>query len=129
KTPWVSQWTLHTVEIPDEAAAVVAEQLSQALEATQAGSWYADFKNQTTHYIIFRNRVFRIDRHSPQAYEVKAVRDGVGHPRVSTRCLGQGWVREWNVKVGARWRYPCFLASATPATSLSCSRATWRPTR
>ena len=70
KTPWVSQWTLHTVEIPDEAAAVLAEQLSQALEATQAGSWYADFKNQTTHYIIFRNRVFRIDRHSPQAYEV-----------------------------------------------------------
>jgi len=66
---WVSQWTLHTVEIPDEAAAVVAEQLSQALDATQAGSWYADFKNQTTHYIIFRNRVFRIDRHSPQAYE------------------------------------------------------------
>jgi len=56
-TPWVRQWTLHTVEIPDEAAAAVAEKLRAALDPVHAGSWYADFKNEATHYIVFHNRV------------------------------------------------------------------------
>ena len=66
KTPWVKQWTLHTVEIPEDRAEEVAEKLSQALDPQHA--WYADFKNDSTHFIIFRNKVFKIDRSSKEQY-------------------------------------------------------------
>lgn len=32
RTPWIKQWTLHTVEIPKEAADSIAERLSKVLE-------------------------------------------------------------------------------------------------
>lgn len=32
KTPWVNQWTMHTVEIPEEKAAAVAEKISKVLD-------------------------------------------------------------------------------------------------
>ena len=31
--------------------------------------WYADFKNDKYHFIIFRNKVFRVDRNKPEEYE------------------------------------------------------------
>ncbi len=67
KTPWVKQWTLHTVEIPEDKAQEIAEKLSHALDSQHA--WYADFKNDTTHLIIFRNKVFKIDRSSKEQYQ------------------------------------------------------------
>ena len=67
KTPWVKQWTLHAVEIPEHQAKNVAEKISKALDA--AHDWYADFKNDTHHYIIFRNKVFYIDRKSKEQYD------------------------------------------------------------
>ena len=67
KTPWVKQWTLHTVEIPEDQADAVAEKLSKSLDSGH--SWYADFKNDKTHYIIFRGRVFKIDRENREQYE------------------------------------------------------------
>ena len=67
KTPWLEKWTLHTVEIPEEKAGEVAEELGQALESEH--SWYADFKNATHHYIIFRNKIFYIDRHNEEEYQ------------------------------------------------------------
>jgi len=39
-------------------------------------NWYADFKNETTHYIIFRNRVFKIDRTKKEQYD-EATRYGI----------------------------------------------------
>ena len=67
KTPWVTQWTLHTVEVLEDQAGKIAEKLSQALDSEHA--WYADFKNETTHFIIFRNKVFKIDRSSKEQYD------------------------------------------------------------
>ncbi|MDP3965023.1 MAG: hypothetical protein Q8Q20_05235 [bacterium] len=67
KTPWVSQWSLHTVEIPIDEADKIAERLSKSLDSRH--SWYADFKNETTHFIIFRNKVFKIDRMSKEQYD------------------------------------------------------------
>ncbi len=67
KTPWIKQWTMHTVEIPEGSANEIAQQLSQALDSEH--SWYADFKNGTTHFIIFRNKVFKVDRSKPEQYE------------------------------------------------------------
>jgi len=67
KTPWIKQWTLHTVEITENQADSVAEKISKALDSEH--SWYADFKNDTHHYIIFRDKVFYIDRKSKEQYD------------------------------------------------------------
>ena len=67
KTPWIKQWTLHTVEIPENEVKDVAEKISKALDSKH--NWYADFKNDTHHYIIFRDKVFYIDRKSKEQYD------------------------------------------------------------
>ncbi len=67
KTPWVEHWTLHTVEILENQAAPIAEELSKSLDPRH--SWYADFKNNSHHYIIFRQKVFFIDRQSKKQYD------------------------------------------------------------
>ncbi|MEK7072874.1 MAG: hypothetical protein AAB974_00335 [Patescibacteria group bacterium] len=80
QTPWLKKWTLHTVEIPDEKGDDIAEALSHSLLADPS-SWYADFKNQTTHIIIFPGRVFHVDRIHPEGYEsVKAYGLSLGIP-------------------------------------------------
>ena len=74
KTPWVPQWTLHTVEIPADNAARIAEELSTSLDSRHP--WYADFKTDTRHYIIFRNKIFFVDRRSKEQYD-EASRYGI----------------------------------------------------
>lgn len=79
KTPWIKQWTLHTVEIPEEKADQVAEQLSADLEKEH--NWYADYKNDQYHYIIYRNKVFKVDLKNPVLYkEAKAYGISLGIP-------------------------------------------------
>lgn len=72
QTPWLKQWTLHTIEVPEAKAAPLAERLSRALEARDQGgsSWYADYRNATTHYIIFPNKIFKINRARPGQYRL-----------------------------------------------------------
>lgn len=67
-TPWLSQWTLHTIDIPDEQIALFAGEVQKALDGTHH-NWYADFKNEKTHYIIFKQRVFVIDRTKYAEYQ------------------------------------------------------------
>ena len=67
KTPWLKQWTVCKVEVPAEKAAKISKELSECLES--AHNWYADFKNNELHFIIFRNKVFRIDRTSKKQYD------------------------------------------------------------
>lgn len=67
KTPWVSQWTLHTVEIPEVEAKIMAERISESLDRDH--SWYADFKNDTHHYIVFRGKIFCVARKSQEQYD------------------------------------------------------------
>lgn len=67
KTPWIKQWTLHTVEIPENQADKIAEDLSCLLDSEH--DWYADFKNDKFHYIIFRNKVFKVDRFTLEQYK------------------------------------------------------------
>ena len=69
KTPWLSQWTMHTVDVPEDQAKEIAEQISKSLDQNHKGSWYADFKNNTHHYIIFRNKIFFVNRQSRRGYE------------------------------------------------------------
>ncbi len=76
QTPWLSQWTLHSVEIPESESGEIAEKISQSLGRGHGGSWYADFKNDTYHYIIFRDKVFKIDRSNKTEYN-EVVKFGV----------------------------------------------------
>ena len=74
KTPWIKHWTLHAVEIPENQASSVAKKISKALDSKH--NWYADFKNDTHHYIIFRDKVFYIDRKNKGQYD-EAKRYGI----------------------------------------------------
>ena len=74
KTPWIKQWTLHNVEIIAEQVEYVANKISKSLEDKH--NWYADFKNNTHHYIIFIDKVFLIDRTSKEQYD-EAKKHGV----------------------------------------------------
>lgn len=76
KTPWLSQWTLYAVEIPENEAQSVAEEISKSLDYSHNSSWYADYKNDTHHYIIFRDKIFYIDRKSKEQYD-EAKRYGI----------------------------------------------------
>ena len=64
KTPWLKQWTLHVVEVSADKVAKISIELSKCLESSH--NWYADFKNNDLHFIIFRNKVFRINRASKE---------------------------------------------------------------
>ena len=69
QTPWLLQWTLHKVEVPEGEAKQIAEDISKALDSEHGGAWYADFKNDAHHYIIFPNKVFYINQQSKQEYD------------------------------------------------------------
>jgi len=74
KTSWIKQWTLHTVEILENQANEIAEDLSKSLDSKH--DWYADFKNDKFHYIIFCNKIFKVDRSKPEQYN-KVVKYGL----------------------------------------------------
>lgn len=94
QTPWLSQWTLYTVEIPESKAKAIAEEVSGLLDRAHSGSWYADFKNNTHHYIIFRDKVFHIDRKSKEQYdEVKRYGISLGIPEYQVDFHPE--VKEW----------------------------------
>ena len=67
QTPWLKQWTLHTIEVPEQDAEKIAGKLSKALETQH--EWYIDFKNADWHYIIFRDKVFKVNRSNKEEYE------------------------------------------------------------
>jgi hypothetical protein len=69
KTPWLTQWTLHTVLIPFDKADRIADEISRGLDRGHGGSWYADFRNDKFHFIVFRNNIFKVDINSKQQYE------------------------------------------------------------
>ncbi len=75
KTPWLKQWTLHTVEIPDTEITSITEKLSHSFDKEHP-DWYADFKNDESHYIIFPNKVFNVRRSDPENYR-PAVKHGL----------------------------------------------------
>ena len=78
KTPWLKQWTLDTVKISESNIDKVVELISESLEHNY---WYADFKNKDLHYIIFPNKVFKVERSKPEQYkQVTEYGIGLGIP-------------------------------------------------
>ncbi|MCK5413566.1 MAG: hypothetical protein KAI57_04300 [Candidatus Pacebacteria bacterium] len=58
---------LKGVNITENQAEEFANQLSKSLD--QEHVWYADFKNEIFHYIIFRDKVFKVDRTKKSQYD------------------------------------------------------------
>lgn len=69
KTPWLSQWTLHTIQVPEGEGAAVARRIQRAIDAMQPGSWYVDFKNDVEHFIIYKDKIFKIGRDDEAGYQ------------------------------------------------------------
>lgn len=69
KTPWVKQWTMHTVEIPEENSDGIAEMISHTIDRQHANAWYANFLNESFQYVIFRDKVFKVDRSKKEQYQ------------------------------------------------------------
>lgn len=69
QTPWLTQWTIHTVEVAEDDVKEIAEEIRQSLDRAHSGSWYADFKNTTHHIVIFPEKVFIIDRTVQAEYD------------------------------------------------------------
>ena len=92
KTPWIKQWTLHTVEIAENQADMVAKELCKSLDSQHA--WYADFKNDNIHFILFRDKIFKINRIHKEQYE-EATKYGLslGIPEYQVDFSPQ--VKEW----------------------------------
>ncbi|MAF34734.1 hypothetical protein CMO91_02720 [Candidatus Woesearchaeota archaeon] len=67
KTPHLQQWTMHTISVAEDKAEEIAQEVSNSLDIQHA--WYADFKNDAFHYVIFKNKVFKVDRSRPSQYE------------------------------------------------------------
>lgn len=66
KTPWLSQWTLHTFEISENDVDNLAQKISRALEAKHG--WYIDYRNDKYHYVIFKSKVFKLNRSKKSDY-------------------------------------------------------------
>lgn len=80
-TPWVKSWILHTVEIEEEEADKWAEWLSLHIDNSHDHPWYVDYRNDKYHYVIFPNKIFKIDRsNSQQNKEAQEYGKSVGIP-------------------------------------------------
>lgn len=75
RTPWLQQWTITTVEIEDGAIKAFTRKLQAAME-TEHSSWFADFKGDKDHYIVFPGKIFFIDHRRNDTY-TEAVAYGV----------------------------------------------------
>ncbi len=68
KTPWIKQWTLHTIEIPESKADIIAKELSESIDKNHNSSWFADFENDNFHYIIFVGKFFKVNKKKKEQY-------------------------------------------------------------
>jgi hypothetical protein len=95
KTPWLNQWTLHTVEIPEEKAESVAEKMSKSFDKEHP-DWYADYKNDEHHFIIYAGKVFKVELSNPVLYkDAKEYGISIGIPEYQVDFAPEDkvWVR------------------------------------
>ncbi len=97
-TPYLKQWTLHRVEVGEEKADEIAEKLSNSLEKEHA-DWYADFENDKYHYIIYPNKVFKVDLLNPVLYKDAreyGISIGIPEYQVNFSTMNKKWIKENN---------------------------------
>lgn len=69
ETPWLDKWTIDTVIIPEDKIEETANKLSELIDIEYCKDWYCDFKNDEYHYVIFKERVFKLSRNNKKDYE------------------------------------------------------------
>lgn len=69
ETPWIKQWTMHTVIIKEDKIDEYAQKLSQLIDIEHCSNWYCDFKNEQFHYVVFFNKIFCLNKSKKQDYE------------------------------------------------------------
>ncbi len=81
QTPWLLEWTLHSVEIEENKAKDIAKEIGKSLDYSNGTSWYADYKNDDFHYIIFKDKIFKVNLENKEEYkEVKKYGISLGIP-------------------------------------------------
>lgn len=68
KTSWLKQWTLYTVEILEGEGEQIAQEISNSFDQKHP-DWYADYKNEKYHFIIYAGKVFKVDLKNPILYK------------------------------------------------------------
>lgn len=77
QTPWVKQWTLYKVEVPENFIDEIANSISADLDYTHKGAWFVHFRNNQWDYIIFKDKIFKIDAQNHQEQYIEAKRYGL----------------------------------------------------
>ena len=57
RTPWLSKWTCHKVEIPDEKTDEICDRLQKALDKTH--EWYIELKSGRYEITIFNDNIIK----------------------------------------------------------------------
>lgn len=60
-TPWLEKWTLQTVIIPENKIEEYSKRLSKLIDKKHISNWYCDFSNDKNHYVIFSDKIFKLD--------------------------------------------------------------------
>ncbi len=68
-TNWLEKWTVHVVNIEKEKINRYTEKLSHLIDTAHCNDWYCDFKNEQFHYVVFSQKVFKLDRTNQQDYK------------------------------------------------------------
>lgn len=67
-TPWISKWTMHTFLVNEDDAMKVAEEIALSIDSKHQNSWYCDFSNKEYHFIIFKKKIFVVNKEMPEEY-------------------------------------------------------------
>lgn len=68
-TPWLDKWTIDTVKIKEDESEELANKLSKIIDTKHCNDWYCDFKNDKYHYVVFKDKVFKLKRGKKTDYE------------------------------------------------------------
>mgnify|MGYP001575204044 CR=1 FL=1 len=97
QTPHLKQWTLHRVEVDESRADEVANKISKSFDSEHS-DWYADFENDKYHYIIYPDKIFKVDLAKPVLYE-EAKQYGISleipeHQVSGFSTMNKKWIKE-----------------------------------
>lgn len=74
QTPWLKQWTLHTVEIPFDTMDETAKEIQNSLEKQH--NWYAHFWNNDSLCVIFRDKIYKLPKDDKNTWQ-EAIEYGI----------------------------------------------------
>lgn len=81
-TPWLQKWTMYTVSIPQDKITEYTERLSKLIDTSKCNDWFTDFKNYEYHYIVFNNKVFKLNVNKIEDYvELEKYATSLGLPK------------------------------------------------